>query len=103
VDKDYWERNGLTKPQEYIVCAACVYQDIMIVGPRHFDSVMRSQLSLMSNKPKAGTQWKQGFINQWGEFRDREKALIIVKASGQPFDAKRNGGNGEELYSEGIY
>lgn len=47
--------------------------------------------------------FEQGFIDQWGCFYTRTEAMQAVKASGQPFNIKRNGGNDDELYSEGLY
>jgi len=45
---------------------------------------------------------EQGFINQWGVFLTREEAYRVVKASGQPFDPKRNGST-DMPFSEGLY
>lgn len=49
------------------------------------------------------TEGEQGFIDNFGIFMDRVEALAVAKASGQPLDMKRNGGSGDELYSEGLY
>jgi len=104
-EEDYWEKNGITKPQSYVVCAAYRYKDLIITGARHSDKIMNNILRLLPKevKPNGGSGWEQGFINQFGEFLNRQEAMIVVKASGQPFNAKRNGGNGKDLYSEGIY
>lgn len=45
---------------------------------------------------------KQGFINQFCQYRTRKEALEIVKANGQRFDPKRNGAK-DELYSEVVW
>lgn len=104
---DYWTKNGITKPQSIIVCAACLMQNgsnqYMMVGPRHWDSTMRNQL-LDTRIPDDGelTQGEQGFIDQFGDFYNRVDALAIVKTNGQPFNAERNGSD-TELFSEGLY
>lgn len=99
---DYWEKNGLTKPQEIIVCAANRLEDgTLLCGARHWDKAMRAQADAM-NLNCGSNQIEQGFINQFCEFRTRKEALKIVKENGQPFDAKRNVAS-DELYSEGLY
>lgn len=52
----------------------------------------------------AGIAWEQvddGFINNVGDFKTREQAMLIVKASGQPFSIEENMGD-LVLFSEGI-
>lgn len=102
---DYWTDNGIIKPQQIVVCAANRFKDVILSGARHFDSVMRNQIEHMKedSKPSAkGERWEQGFINQFGEFLTREEALVVVKESGQSFNADRNGSS-TELFSEGLY
>lgn len=91
-----------------IVCAANRYKDldIILTGARHWDDIMRSQFDHI----KSGAfipvinhgDFEQGFIDQFGVFHNRVRALKIVKESGQPFDAERNVSE-ESLYSEGLY
>jgi len=102
---DYWEKNGIIKPQAVVVCAAYRHGELIIAGARHSDKIMNSILRLLPDelKPHGGSGWEQGFINQFGEFMTREHALLTAKLSGQPLDMKRNGGNGKQLYSEGLY
>jgi len=89
-----------------IVCAAIKYENYIIAGARHFDGIMHKAIDILLGtgwtKPKV-SDWQQGFIDQWGKFYNRKEAMQIVKASGQPFDAERNSGNGQDLYSEGLY
>ena len=100
---DYWEENGIEKPQQVVVAAACCYKKIILVGARHWDKVMRFQYDCMQSCFKVPhSQFEEGFIDQFGEFLTREQALAIVKANGQRFDAERNGST-VELYSEGLY
>ena len=87
-----------------IVCAAIKHMDFIITGARHFDMVMHKQLekyNAWDNLPSK--TWEQGFIDQFGNFHNRHNAMKIVKESGQLFDPERNGGNGFDLYSEGLY
>ena len=89
-----------------VVCAACYCRThtVIVVGPRHWDSTMHAQLANFPEKFKhlPPKLWEQGFIDQFGKFMDRKKALKVVIASGQAFDLKRNG-TSVELFSEGLY
>ena len=84
----------------WMVCAANRNKKTghILCGARHWDEIMRSQIKIVQ-----GMDWEQGFIDQWGRFYNRKDAMRAVLESGQPFDAERNGGNGEDLYSEGLY
>jgi hypothetical protein len=100
---DYWERNGIEKPQQVVVCAACRCGDVIVAGARHFDRVMLSQIDIYPEEIRPmGDDWEQGFIDQFGAFLTREEAMEVVKKSGQPFDAERNGPL-HCLFSEGLY
>ncbi len=99
-----WQPPAHVKP--WIVCAAINWKDYIITGARHFDPIMLQHIKTFEKTYIMGLscrQWGQGFIDQWGQFYNRKEAMQAVKASGQPFDAERNGGNGEDLYSEGLY
>lgn len=87
-----------------VVCAACYEPEsgIIFCGPRHFDEVMRAQVEAAGMMDRSGNMI-QGFVDQHGIFMERELALVVVLMSGQPFDPVRNGGNGLDLYSEGLY
>ena len=98
---DYWEENGIEKPQQVVVCPACKLDSVMVCGARHFDHVMRNQMNHMDQD----LDWKkaeQGFIDQFGYFLTRKEAMQIVKGTNQPFNAGRNGGTAY-LFSEGLY
>ena len=102
---DYWTENGIEKPQRIVVCAACFlsHAQPMLVGPRHWDAVMRKQFDrIRGNASRPSSHWQQGFIDQFGDFMDRKEAFEVVKASGQPLNMERNGSE-TELYSEGLY
>jgi len=68
---------------------------------------MRGQLEVINIrggsdfKHLKGTDFEEGFIDQFGDFLTREEAMQIVKENGQPFNKERNGCN-KDLYSEGI-
>lgn len=91
----------LIRRKPVIVCAANRNKDGHIIcGARHWDKIMVSQFK---QDHIAGFLWEQGFIDQFGKFYNRKDAMKVVKESCQPFNADRNGGNGEDLYSEGLY
>ncbi len=96
-------------PHKYlkIVCAAIrnPKDSHIITGARHFDLIMHGQMCHYKISEATGfpIQWEQGFIDHLGNFHNRQEALKIVKANGQPLNVQRNGGNGEDLYSEGLY
>jgi len=96
----------------HVVCAACMYDGVLILGARHWDKVMRQQYDMMRNSDKwkeyssvpSGSLFEQGFIDQHGVFMDRKEAMKVAIAGGQPVDIERGcGGDTETLYSEGLY
>ena len=103
---DYWQDNGIEKPQQIVVCAALQnHAGEIVCGARHYDKIMqigiKARTTLFTNSFRAENT-TQGFINQFGEFLTRREAMAAVKASGQPFDIKRNQGD-VFLTSEGLY
>lgn len=94
-----------------VVCAAnrITFKDgrvVTLVGIRHWDPLMREQADWIGLKESGRSvieKEEQGFLDQWRVFMDREEAMQVVLASGQPFDLERNGGSGLELYSEGVW
>ena len=93
-----WQPPKHIKP--WMVCAANKNRDTghIICGARHWDRIMRSQVTVAK-----GLNWEQGFIDQWGRWYNRKDAMKAVKESGQPFNAERNSGPGDILFSEGLY
>lgn len=91
----------------WIVCAANRNRanKYIVLGVRHWDNIMWKQISIFCDTTSKGTSqdWEQGFIDQFGKFHNRQDAMKIVKMSGQSFNAERNNGAGEDLYSEGLY
>jgi hypothetical protein len=103
---DYWKDNNIKKPQQVVVCAACKRGETIIAGARHFDKVMVSQIKAIEGKliPGGGSNWEEGFIDQFGDFLTREEAMGIAIAGGQKVDIEYGcGGDHTTLYSEGLY
>jgi len=109
---DYWKDNGIEKPKQVVVCAACRRGDIIIAGARHFDKVMLSQIKAIDapyndapyNFLGGKAVWEQGFIDQFGDFLTREEAMIVAVDGGQKVDIERGcGGLKDTLFSEGLY
>lgn len=103
---DYWKDNGIEKPQQVVVCAACRRGDLILAGARHFDKVMISQIKAIDGKlsPGAGNNFEEGFIDQFGDFLTREEAMDVAIAAGQKVDIERGcGGLSHMLFSEGLY
>ena len=84
-----------------VVCAANrnpKTQD-MILGARHFDSLMREAAGA-----RMSGYTEQGFIDQRGVFMSRTEAWSVAAAAGQII--RRCGGDdadGGTLYSENLY
>ena len=106
------------KAEPRIVCAANHYyfktlinrdDDFLIIGPRHNDFTMINQRNVyevyLNDKGILieDANVKQGFIDQFGDFYDRQEAWKIAEVNGQIF--RRVGGdtNGGTLYSENLY
>lgn len=85
----------------FIVCAALKLGDVLIVGPRHFDPIMRSQLATYGLLTQGSISAEQGFIDQWGAFHSREAAMRFAKENGQLNTRER--GSSKELFSEDLY
>ncbi len=89
--------------KQFIVCAACQYEYIVLCSARHWDILMKIQLR---NLNKLGAELKmsffeEGFIDQFGDFIERKEAYIIAKKSGQ-LNLERNVSH-IRLFSEGLY
>ena len=83
-----------------IVCAAVLYDDgSMLVGPRHFDSVMIAQHEKL---PAHAVEVEQGFIDHWGTFFDRQMSWGIAERAGQIINPDCGSGS-RTLYSENLY
>ena len=90
-----------------VVCSAIKNKyGRLIVGARHYDSTMHSQLE---QAKRHGEDWSkgdidQGFIDQFGKFMDRNEAWKVAMAADQI--RYRCGGDtidGGTLFSENLY
>lgn len=96
------------KAEPRIVCAANLYVGkfgyILIVGPRHNDSTMRRHIAELGLVKSTCDTVTQGFIDQFGDFWNRQEAWKIAEKNGQIY--RRCGGDtaeGGTLYSENLY
>lgn len=96
--------------QRVVVCAAnlSIISNKIICGARHWDSIMRGQVEWLKDHPtgrKTPDEWigcKQGFIDQFGVFMEREEAFQVAKEANQiKFHCSNEGGT--TLYSEHLY
>lgn len=99
-------------PVRVVVCAANRYGELIVLGARHFDSVMHAQLKAIGI---TGRQpWndeienrygiaEQGFIDQWGVFMNRSEALIVATEAGQINVRRPKGFPLDKLFSEDLY
>lgn len=93
-----------------IVCAACMSQDgDIVLGVRHHDGIMNDAIATFNSEEAQWSKWQtefniQGFIDQQGNFHNRQEAWEIAESAGQII--RRVGGddaNGGTLYSENLY
>lgn len=82
-----------------IVCAAMFKEGRIVTGARHFDKVMRQQMEA-SEGIQFWKNCKQGFIDQFGDFIDRQEAWVIAKSQNQIVKSVSSEGT---LYSENLY
>ena len=96
-----WVRHNVTI---VIVSAANRYKDIIVMGPRHYSNLMRTQIEAYGGikvlREYAGDEYEQGFVDQYGTFYTREESLKIANDQGQiryPHHVP-----GSQLFSEGL-
>lgn len=91
------------KPRK-IVAAANWYNGLLLVGARHWDSLMRQQADVFGGidliRDWSNGKETQGFITQYGQFLTREEAMIVATESGQITRGKYSD---KELFSEDLY
>lgn len=91
-----------------VLCAANELPDgTLLLGARHWDSLMHHHFHLYLKS--SGRQEldfinrvKQGFVDQWGNFLNREVAWMVAEKQGQ-IKHTGPGFSGPELYSENLY
>ena len=89
-----------------IVCAAIRAEGIVIIGARHFDSLMNDAIDRFFNPDEflqlqRLNKVEQGFIDQYRNFYNRAEAKKIAEAQGQII--RSCGGDFNELFSENLY
>ncbi|GAF68198.1 unnamed protein product [marine sediment metagenome] len=92
-----------------VVCAACLSKcgNHIVLGPRHWDSLMRTAAALMSEPDGTSIKWTggaQGFVDQHRNYISRKEAWKVAKSAGQI--VRRCGGDdmyGGYLFSENLY
>lgn len=95
--------NGAELPR-LVVCAAIRVGEHIICGARHYDGIMRKQISILiadGDEKEAWRSAEQGFIDQRGEWLTRQEAHQIAWENNQV--RRRCGGDTERLYSENLY
>lgn len=83
-----------------IVCAACLADDgTIFTGIRHYSPDMVLMINLAGYSGRV--MGEQGFVDQWGNFLDRQEAFKIALRNGQyrPYEPFCFG----TLYSEDLY
>ena len=90
--------------RDLIVCAAIKNRETgeIIISIRHFDKFAHQQIARHDDFES----WKraeQGFVNQRGEFLNREEALEIAKREKQIRRQVGGGENNSGLFSENLY
>lgn len=104
---DWWDGRKL---QRRIVCAANRFElktggFVVVPGSRHYSKDMAEVLDLLEDKIStrfvAGEE--QGFIDQWGEYHNRQDALVIATHAGQINTVRKKGAPYDTLFSEDLY
>jgi len=98
------ENYSLYKPDgvmRRVVCAAELYPcGVLLVGPRHYDSIMALQYHQQEHRIPIDSVAVDGFLDQFGIFMDRYEALAVAKNAGQ-IREKTQPEN--KLFSEDLY
>lgn len=91
-----WKPDYAITPRR-VVCAANKHREtgLIVCGARHWDKVMRAQ-----NPYATPAGYDQGFIDQFGDWMDRETAWKVAEEQGQ---IRREVGMPGTLYSENLY
>jgi len=93
-----WRPDYSVTPRR-IVCAAMLKEGRIITGVRHYDEIMRTQM-----QASEGLAWwrgcTQGFIDQFGDFLNRQDAWKVADEQGQIRHEVSTPGT---LYSENLY
>lgn len=103
----WWDNRKL---QRRIVCAANRFKlkdggELVIPGSRHYSPDMAAVLDQVEDKLVTDHAYDedQGFIDQWGEYHNREDALVIATHAGQINTVREKGAPYDKLFSEDLY
>lgn len=96
--------------QRRIVCAALRFPhlDLTLAGARHYSADIHALMDklkehgLMPMKKEQAVGDNQGFLDNFGNYWNREDALMIARAAHQ-LDGKVKCGSERELFSEDLY
>lgn len=104
---DWWDGRKL---QRRIVCAANRFElktggTIVVPGARHYSPDMADVIDKLEDLfvTRFVSGDNQGFIDQWGEYWNREDALIIATHAGQINTVRKKGAPFDTLFSEDLY
>jgi hypothetical protein len=92
-----------------IVCAAMKHNvtGTIIVGPRHFDKTMHMQIERCGGSAHWKALCEDGFIDQFGEFHNRQVSWLIAREAGQIWRVVGSQSDTlegyDDLYSENLY
>lgn len=89
---------GGGKYPRQVVCAANKFDDLVVLGVRHFCPIMSDMCERLGLK--GSMKHEQGFVDQWGNFMSRKEALLVLKTHGRFI---RDDEYLDELYSENLY
>lgn len=92
-------------PIRFVVCAANKCDDRIVLGARHYDTLMNAQIRTLSycGFNPTSDKWEQGFIDQYGLFMNREEALLVATVANQINTRRTKTNPVSELYSEDLY
>ena len=97
--------NDSLKGKRRIVCAAIHNEGTIILGVRHHDNFMNDYIAEIEHGSRFldKSKNKQGFVDQWGNFINRQDALIVAKAANQIIRTGPGFDGTYQLYSENLY
>lgn len=104
----YWNNDKLIERR--IVSAANRFElkdggTVVIPGPRHYSPIMANILDLIKDQIKSTHVYgeNQGFIDQFGNYWNREESLIIATNAGQINTVREKTCPLDTLFSEDLY
>ena len=106
MDQFYGETTGQHMVR-FVVCAANKFDDLIVVGYRHYCPIMNQLIDALPSSYQA-TQNKckrenQGFIDNTGQFLTREEAYHLAISVGQITEESKVAPTKNKLFSEDLY